>query len=228
MIKQLISHGRAHIEIMIVVDRYITEGFPECDLLDSRGILHQGCSIMSLGGGITDLFSVPALNAEVIALSSSGATPYIVGVLAEVQTYQASPQITPAGEYPSNQIGMDHAQLKSSGSRIIATEGALYLEPRARIQGALEVSSGAEPLQSFAVAEPTIDTLETYQARLTEMRSAIINLQSTLSSIVTALKLDIPLGAPTNLNLVTLPSDPVATITAPDDRIASEIAKLER
>jgi len=60
------------------------------------------------------------------------------------------------------------------------------------------------------------------------MRSAIINLQSTLSSIVTALKLDIPLGAPTNLNLVTLPSDPVATITAPDDRIASEIAKLER
>jgi hypothetical protein len=228
MIKNFIGLKSARLAVMQVIDRYITESTPEIDLIDFNGIVYTGCTVISLGGGDLDRMSAPALNAEVLTVQQGPGAPYVIGVLSEGQSYVDEITLDSAGEYPANQISIDHNELKSAGARIIAGESALYLSPRARVQGVLEVSSGATPAQHIAVAEPTIETLETYQARLDELRTAVLSLQTALTSIVGALKLDIPLGVTAALEVVSLPADRVETIAAPSDRIASQIAKIER
>ena len=213
---------------MQVIDRYLVNGTPECDLVDGSGVVYSGCSLLSLGGGATDRASVPPIDAEVLTVSQNGSTPYIIGVLAEVQEYRDTIELSEAGEYPLNQIGINHNELKSAGARIIAGEESLYLTPKTRIQGALEISDGAQPSQSVAIAEPTIQTLETYQARIDELRSAVINLQVALAQVVAAASLDVVAGAPNALGLVTLPTDIIQPITAPSENIPSQIAKIER
>ena len=213
---------------MQVIDRYLVNGTPECDLVDGSGVVYSGCSLLSLGGGATDRASVPPIDAEVLTVSQNGSTPYIIGVLAEGQEYRDTIELSEAGEYPLNLIGIDHNELKSAGARIIAGEESLYLTPKTRIQGALEISSGAQPSQSVAIAEPTIQTLETYQARIDELRGAVINLQVALAQVVAAASLDVATGAPNALGLVTLPTDIIQPITAPDESISSQIAKIER
>lgn len=228
MIKNFIGLKSARLAVMQVIDRYITESTPEIDLIDFNGIVYTGCTVISLGGGDLDRMSAPALNAEVLTIQQGPGAPYVIGVLSEGQSYVDEITLDSAGEYPANQISIDHNELKSAGARIIAGESALYLSPRARVQGVLEVSSGATPAQHIAVAEPTIETLEAYQARLDELRTAVLSLQTALTSIVGALKLDIPLGVTAALEVVSLPADQIETITAPSDRIASQIAKIER
>ena len=228
MIKNFIGLKSARLAVMQVIDRYITEGTPECDLIDFRGIVYTGCTVISLGGGDLDRMSTPAINAEVLAIQQGAGAPYIIGVLGEGQSYVDEITLDSAGEYPADQISIDHNELKSAGARIIAGESALYLSPRARVQGVLEVSSGATPAQHIAVAEPTIETLETYQARLDELRTAVLSLQTALTSVVDALMVDVPAGATVTLEAVSLPTDQIETITPPSDRIASEIAKIER
>jgi hypothetical protein len=183
---------------------------------------------LSLGGGATDRASVPPIDAEVLTISQNGSTPYIIGVLAEGQEYRDTIELSEAGEYPLNLIGVNHNELKSAGARIIAGEESLYLTPKTRIQGALEISSGAQPSQSLAIAEPTIQTLETYQARIDELRSAVINLQVALAQVVAAASLDVVAGAPNALGLVTLPTDTIQPIAPPNENILSQIAKIER
>jgi len=228
MIKNFIGLKSARLAVMQVIDRYISENTPECDLIDFSGIVHTGCTVVSMGGGDLDRMSTPAINAEVLTIQQGAGAPYIIGVLGEDQNYVDGITLDSAGEYPADQISIDHNELKSAGARIIAGESALYLSPRARVQGVLEVSSGATPAQHIAVAEPTIETLETYQARLDELRTAVLSLQTALASVVSAASLDVVSGAPTALSAVSLPSDQIETITPPSDRIASEIAKIER
>ena len=228
MIKNFIGLKSARLAVMQVIDRYITESTPEIDLIDFNGIVYTGCTVISLGGGDLDRMSAPALNAEVLTVQQGPGAPYVIGVLSEGQSYVDEITLDSAGEYPANQISIDHNELKSACARIIAGESALYLSPRARVQGVLEVSSGATPAQHIAVAEPTIETLETYQARLDELRTAVLSLHTAVTSKVGALKLDIPLGVTAALEVVSLPADRVETIAAPSDRIASQIAKIER
>lgn len=228
MIKNFIGLKSARLAVMQVIDRYITEGTPEIDLIDFSGMIYTGCTVISLGGGDLDRMSTPAINAEVLTIQQGAGAPYIIGVLSEGQSYVDEITLDNAGEYPADQISIDHNELKSAGARIIAGESALYLSPRARVQGVLEVSSGATPAQHIAVAEPTIETLETYQARLDELRTAVLSLQTALASVVSALQIDIPTGATVTLEAVSLPTDQVETITPPSARIASEIAKIER
>jgi len=228
MIKKFIGLKSARLAVMQVIDRYITEGTPECDLIDFSGIIYTGCTVLSLGGGDIDRMSAPALDAEVLTLQQGAGAPYIIGVLSEGQNYVDETALNSAGEYPAGEISIDHNELKSAGARIVAGENALYLSPRARVQGVLEVSSGAPPAQHIAVAEPTIETLETYRARLDELRAAVLSLQTALASVVSAALIDIPLGATAKLELVDLPSDQIETISPPSARIASEIAKIER
>ena len=226
--KTFINRANVYCRVMQVIDRYIVNGTPECDLVDSSGVVYSGCSLLSLGGGATDRASVPPIDAEVLTISQNGSTPYIIGVLAEGQEYRDTIELSEAGEYPLNLIGINHNELKSAGARIIAGEESLYLTPKTRIQGALEISSGAQPSQSIAIAEPTIETLETYQARIDELRSAVINLQVALAQVVAAASLDVVAGAPNALGLVTLPTDTIQPITAPSENIPSQIAKIER
>lgn len=228
MIKNFVGLKSARLAVMQVIDRYITEGTPEIDLIDFSGMIYTGCTVISLGGGDLDRMSTPAINAEVLTIQQGAGAPYIIGVLSEGQSYVDAITLDSAGEYPADQISIDHNELKSAGARIIAGESALYLSPRARVQGVLEVSSGATPAQHIAVAEPTIETLETYQARLDELRTAVVGLQTALTSVVSALKIDIPAGVTVALEAVSLPTDQVETITPPSARIASEIAKIER
>ena len=228
MIKNFIGLKSARLAVMQVIDRYITESTPEIDLIDFNGVVYTGCTVISLGGADLDRMSTPAINAEVLTVQQGAGAPYVVGVLSEGQNYVDAITLDSAGEYPADQISIDHNELKSAGARIIAGESALYLSPRARVQGVLEVSSGATPAQHIAVAEPTIETLETYQARLDELRTAVLSLQTALTSVVSALQIDIPTGATVALEAVSLPTDQIETITPPSDRIASEIAKIER
>lgn len=228
MIKSFANRERVFLRVMEVIDRYIVDGTPECDLVDGSGVIYAGCTVISLGGSDTDRMSTPKLNAEVLTITQGAGAPYILGALAEGQTYREEIELTSAGEYPPDQIGIDHSEIKSAGARIIAGDDSLYLTPKTRIQGALEISHGSTPQQHIAIAEPTIDTLEIYQARLTELRTAVLNLQSALAQVVAAASLDVVSGAPTALSQVSLPSDNIATISAPNDTIASEIATIER
>lgn len=228
MIKTFVNRERVFLRVMEVIDRYIVNGTPECDLVDGSGVIYTGCTIISLGGSDTDRMSAPALNAEVLTITQGGGAPYILGALAEGQEYQEEIELTDAGEYPTDQIGIDHSEIKSAGARIIAGDQSLYLTPKTRIQGALEISDGSTPEQHLAIAEPTIDTLETYQARLDELRTAVLSLQTALAQVVEAASADVVTGTPAKLSLVSLPNDIVSPISAPNDTIASEIATIER
>jgi hypothetical protein len=228
MIKSFVNRERVFLRVMEVIDRYIVNGTPECDLVDASGVIYSGCTIISLGGSDTDRMSTPALNAEVLTITQGGGAPFILGALAEGQEYREEIELTDAGEYPPDLIGIDHSEIQSAGARIIAGDESLYLSPKTRIQGALEISDGATPLQHIAIAEPTIDTLETYQARLDELRTAVISLQTALAQVVEAASADVVTGTATKLSLVSLPTDNIATISAPNDTIASEIATIER
>ena len=229
MIKSFALRDRASLKIMQVVDVYVINGIPECDLLDFSGILYEGCSVMSLGGGSTDRMSTPAVDAEVLTIQQGRGAPYILGVLAAEQNYEEQdPALNEAGEYPPLKIGLDHSELKSAGSRVVTGSSAVYVEPRMRVQGIFEVSAGSSPDQHLTVAEPLISTLEAYQLRMQEMKGALEELQSTVNSLIDALSLDLPLGAPTNLSLVPRPSASIETIDPPDGRMISQIAKIER
>ena len=227
-IKSFVNRERMYLRIMQVIDRYIVNGTPECDLVDGSGVIYSGCTIISLGGADTDRMSTPPIDAEVLTLTQGGGAPYIIGALAEDQKYVEVIELNNAGEYPLNQIGIDHSELKSKGARIIAGDESLYLTPKTRIQGALEISSGATPEQHLAIAEPTIDTLTQYQARIIELTTAVQSLQTAFESMKDALILDIPAGTPSNLGNVATPRDEISPTPAPNDTISSEIATIER
>ncbi len=227
-IKRVISRERVYLKVMQVVDRYIIKGAPECDVVDRAGVLYIGCSIISLGGADTDRMSAPAIGSDVLTATQGASAPYIIGALAENQSYVEEITLDNAGEYPLNQIGLDHSELKSKGARIIAGDESLYLTPKARIQGTLEISSGAPPMQHLAIAEPTIDTLTQYQARIMELTTAVQSLQNAFESMKAALVLDIPAGTPSFLGGVIMPSDPISPTPAPNDTISSDLATIER
>ena len=227
-IKSFVNRERVYVKIMQVIDRYIVNGTPECDLVDGSGVIYSGCTVISFGGADTDRMSTPPVDVEVLTLSQGGGAPYIIGVLAENQNYVEKIALDNAGEYPLNQIGIDHSELKSKSARIIAGDESLYLTPKTRIQGTIEISSGAAPQQHLAIAEPTIDTLTQYQARIIELTTAVQSLQNALSDMKDALVLDIPAGAPTKLGDVIIPSDPISPTPAPNDTISSDLATIER
>ena len=226
--KLFINRSRVYLKVMQVIDRYIVNGTPECDLVDGSGVVYSGCTIISLGGADTDRMSTPPIDAEVLTCTQGAGAPYIIGVLAENQSYVEEITLDNAGEYPLNQIGIDHSELKSKGARIIAGDESLYLTPKTRIQGTLEISSGATPEQHLAIAEPTIDTLTQYQARIIELTTAVQSLQNAFESMKAALTIDLGLGAPTNLNNVATPSDPISQTDPPNDTISSDLATIER
>lgn len=227
MIKQFMKRS-SRLEIMTVIDRYSSGGAPECDLLDFSGVLHTGVSIMSAGANTSLLMAVPEIGAEVVVLLSAGGAPYLLGALPDDLQFKDEIEITSAGEYPPIDIGLDHAQIKSAGARLVAGDEALYLSPRTRIQGHLAISAGGSPTQHLAIAEPVISDLEHHRALIAELQAAVRSLQAGIASLKDAAVLDLPTGIPTNLELIATPSDSLTTPSAISVTIASEIAEIER
>jgi hypothetical protein len=105
MIKSFANRERVFLRVMEVIDRYIINGTPECDLVDGSGVIYTGCTVISLGGSDTDRMSTPKLNAEVLTITQGAGAPYILGALAEGQTYREEIELTSAGEYPPIKSG---------------------------------------------------------------------------------------------------------------------------
>ena len=220
--------NKTQLRVMQVTATYIVEGTPECDLIDASGLIYKGCSIMSIGGESFETFNAPPPETDVVTIQQGSGTPYILGALSSEQNYQEEIELTSAGEYPEQIIGLDHSQLQSSGARIVAGDDALYLEPRVRVQGSLQVSSGGAPAQRIAVAEPVISSLEAYQASINQMSQILDNLGSTIAAIKAALIIDIPALATGSLAAVPTPITPAPTAPDPLPEIRSEIAEIER
>lgn len=208
-----INRGAA-LQIMQVADVYVLDsGTVECDLIDRNGRLFTGCSIMSLGGGDIDFSAAPKVNSEVICVTEPRATPYIIGALAESQSYKAQVDLTSGGEYPANELEIFDIQLKNKGTRLIASDQALYAMPRLRVQGQLEISDGNAPAQSLTLAEPLIDLLNSYRTAITELQTAVQELGLALA----ANNPPIPVSLPQ-----------LSQIGPANDTIASELVSVEK
>jgi len=203
----------SRLDVMQVAETYAQEsGSIECDVLDKQGRIYFGCSVLSLGGGKTDISSAPEVGAEVVCVTEPYATPYIIGVLADSQRYVESVDLN-NGEYPSQKLSIKDVELKNDNTRLVATSEALHASPKLRVQGRLEISNGNLPDQSAAIAEPVIELLTSYQSAITELQTALVGLQTQLAAQQPPV-------------VVTLP--PLSLIQPPSDIIKSELVKVER
>lgn len=155
---------------MQVVRRYQVEGEPAYDLIDTGGRFYEAAEALTLGTGAELALDYP-VDSDVLVLTQSYGPPYILGGFSSV-TRADSAEPDTAGEYQSA-LALGDAQMSKGATRLIITETAAYIGPVLRAQGRLEVSDGAEPTQSAAVAEPTRDTLQDHTDRLDELKSAV-------------------------------------------------------
>ena len=219
-----INRGAA-IQIMEVVERYQIEGSPECTLIDRAGNIYEGCSIMALGGDSQVITSCPDLDSEVLTVTEPHSRPYIIGTLPSLRQYISDDiQLNNAGEYPSQEIDLNDIALKRGAVRLIAGEFALHLMPKVRVQGRLEVSDGAAPAQSAAVAEPLLATLNEYHSVIETLRQIVVTDLAPLAiaSYTTA-------GDAAAITALTGRLAGISSALAlPHATIASELSKVER
>ena len=236
--------GMLRMEILQVIASYQVGGTPELDVIDQNGRLHEGVTMASIGGGDVDLLTVPRAGAEVIAIYDHGGSPYIIGVLAAQSRFVDGVQLNNAGEYSESSIGLRDAALISGEARIIATSAhsGIYLTPRARVQGRLEVSNGASPAQSAAIAETTLEQLDQHHSTIEELRERVQALQEAVSSMAEEFY-PTPIAAAVAIpdenerqrlqdlldEATALPEQTTTATTPPNhDIITSQILKLER
>lgn len=183
----MISHALSkytapRLDLMLVVARYEIDGAPRLDLLDSGGKLYEAAEVCMIGADTTGAAAIPPQGAEVLTLSTPNSAPYVLAGLTPAPSsgrYSARAELSAAGEYPTNTPALSDLSLRSAEAALIISqqEGALYLSPRTRAQGRLEVSDGASPEQSAAIGELTLASLEAHQATLEALVSAVSQLQ---------------------------------------------------
>lgn len=245
MIRNRRSERAPAIEICQVVASYQIKGLPELDVLDSRGRLFEGVSLLSIGGAAVDLLTVPQKGADVLIYHDSTGGAYVLGVLGDQTRFVDSAEIDSAGEYSRSSVALEDAAILAGDARLIAcrSQDALYLSPRVRVYGLLEITDGSTPDQSAAIAEPLLDLLEEYQSTIEELRARVTSLQNSVSQLAAEVYPPLiaaasgpPPQEPRKSNLEQqlneanqLPSQ-TTTATAPPNRgiITSEIVKLER
>jgi len=170
MIKRKVSlRTGPRLEIMQVIRRYQVETEPAYDLIDSAGRFYEAAEALAIGSGAELAADYPE-GADVLTLTTDG-PPYIIG------SYTATPRqdsnsADAAGEY-RGPLGLGDMSLDNGAARLIVTPQAIHTSPQLRAQGRLEVSDGAPPAQSAAVAEPTRDTLQDHTDRLNELKAAV-------------------------------------------------------
>lgn len=213
----------AVLAIMRVTARRVIDGAPFLDLIDRGGRLYTDAEILSLGGAPQELAAVPPEGADVLTLTTPQNAPLVLGTFSTSTDRALTAELSGAGEYPPDALALDHVALRSGEARLIAAEGSLYAAPVLRVQGRLEVSDGASPTQSGAVAEPTLDTLAQYQAAI-----------NTLAASLEALRLACAAAqAPSNLPAFATAAAAIPPLSptlapAPNDTIASDLLKIER
>ena len=218
------SGSRSQLAVFQVVAAYQIGGTPELDLIDQNGRLFEGCSLLSLGGGLQDLLTVPEKGGEVLVLLDDGGAPYVLGALADQKRFVDEPEITDAGEYSEQTIALKDAALLAGDARVIASnsQSSIYLSPKVRVQGRLELTDGEAPEQSLAIAEPLLETLEDMRGTLEAVREAV----NIIGPFVQGL-----MATAGNPQAAELTAALVRTGSATPplrDTIASEIAKIER
>lgn len=218
------ASSRAQLAVFQVVASYQLRGTPELDLIDQNGRLYEGCSLLSLGGGARDLLTVPEVGGEVLVFLDEGGAPYVLGALADQRRFVDAPEMTSAGEYSEQTIALKDAALLADEARVIASsaQAAVYLSPRARVQGRLEISDGGAPSQHVAIAEPLLETLGEYRDSLEALREVVNLIGPYVQTLMTAA------GDPNALTLAAALLR-ISSATPPArDTIASEIAAIER
>ena len=224
--------------VMKVVSVYQVTGALELDLLDSSGRIFESAQLLTFGGGPLEISAPPAIGAEVLAVVIGGAS-YVLGALNDQPLYQDEKTLNDAGEYIEKTAVGDTLLRAGEASITLSLNDAVYLRPRLRVQGLLEVSSGGAPALSAALAEPTLETLDHYQGVLNELKTAVEQLQqvaSRLSSVYTASSAtasaagDLALAQDLLLQAQAAAQLPANTITAPQEPnrdIISNIVKIQ-
>ena len=171
--------------VMRVAGVYQVRGALELDVLDSSGRLFEGAQLLTSGGGPSEISAAPSVGSEVLGVVLGGAC-YVIGCLNDEPMYQDERALNSAGEYVER-AAVGDVLLKAGESRVILSrDDAVYVSPRLRVQGVLEVSSGGEPLLSGAVGELVLSTLDAYHQTLSDLKTAVEALQevsSRLSSV---------------------------------------------
>lgn len=210
---------------------YQIDGIPQIDIIDPHGRLFEGCSIVNIGGGGSEVRVYPQSGVEVLATFEGAGSPYIIGVLEDPLNYTVvdSPNISTAGEYNTDSIAIKDVSVQAGGARLVCSDEqeAIYASPRLRAQGKLEISNGGTPSQSVAVAEPLLENLTEYQAFLDAIRVIINENATTLIDPLIAQYQQAGMQDKV-IELTLARAQLLENITPPHDTIASEIAKIER
>jgi hypothetical protein len=223
MISRPIQRG-AKLTVLQVIASYQINGTPELDLIDESGTVYEGCSLLSLGGGRCDFITVPKKSQDVLVFLDPTGTPVVLGALADQTSFVDSAEISTAGEYSTSSIALNDTLLQAGESRVVVSDEAnkVFINPGVRIQGEIEVSAGGEPIQSVAVAEPLLETLESYRITLETVRQAIIRLIPPAITIASAIP------EPETVQVLTDALLQLAEpIPAPNDTIKSNLIKTE-
>lgn len=218
------SSSSSQLAVFQVVAAYQIDGTPELDLIDQNGRLFEGCTLLSFGGGAQDFLTVPERGGEVLCVIDESGLPYVLGALADQTHFVDAPELTAAGEYSEQTIALRDSALLAGESRVVASssQSAVFLSPRVRVQGRMEITDGEAPEQSLAIAEPLLETLEDIRGTLEAVREAVNLIGPFVQGLMVAAG---------NPQAVELAASLVLTggATPPlRDTIASEIAKIER
>lgn len=209
--------------IMRVVARRVRDGAPFIDLIDRGGRLYSDAEVLGLGGAPNELAAIPPEGADVLTLTTPQNAPLVIGAFSVATDRALQVTLSGGGEYPPDALALDHVALKSGEARLVAGEGALFAAPVLRVQGRLEVSDGAAPALSGAVAQPTLDTLAQYQTAI-----------NTLAASLEALRLACAAAAaPSNLPAFAAAAAAIPALSPtlappPNATIASALLKIER
>jgi len=205
---------------------YQVDGVPYIDIITPNGRFYEGCTFVNLGGGGREVRAYPSVGVEVIASIDGNGPPYIVGVLEDPEAYKVvdKPILNTAGEYSNLSVGLKDVSMIAGATRLICSdsEEAVYVSPRLRVQGKLEISSGGPPDKSLAVAEPLISYLDQIQAEQQSLLDVVKIVGPYIETLLTAAQN--PQAVELGLALSNLPD----TITEAYDTIKSSLAKIER
>lgn len=225
MIKRPVQSTK--LAVLQVVASYQVNGTPELDLIDENGVLYEGCSLVSLGGGRVDFLTIPQKKQEVLVYLDPVGTPVVLGALEQQTKFVDDPDINLAGEYSVSSVALDDCSLQAGETRVLVSDSLnkVFLSPAVRVQGLFEVSNGNAPNKSVAVAEPLLETLGEYRTFLDAIRKAIneAGLIEQQIAIAQAIPDAVKVAELTELKAILSLSIP-----APHGTIVSELLKTEK
>lgn len=213
MIRRSISALKSGLFFAEVIKSYADPGGgARVDLLLDSGAVIEGAELLLPRGLDRGVSYYPAAGDEVLAAAPPASDPIALGSFTsrlDAERVVESATLSAAGEYPEEETAISAAELRSGRARLICDQDqeAIFCSPRLRAQGSLEVSAGAAPEQSAAIAEPLL--------------AYLAELQVSINAILEAAELANPEAMQAAIAGLAQVSDPPAII-------ASDLLKLER